>query len=334
MATVNELFDKELLGDACIIDTDSRIIIIPEHLLPFGVESDESSKIVKFKMVNIFDDYANLSFRINYKNADGVFDTYLIQDVIEKDGQLEFSWVIKRNALITKGFLKFIVCVVKLDDNDNIVYEWNTTIAKAPVLEGLEDEWRNQEAYKRDIVAQLRDMFRTDQTFRDALDMFLTEVKEELDLKFNNDFEKSFRERTTKYFIGYDANDYSETGLGIKETTKNIKNGGYNWSNYSYLDVYYSFYGKTEIKRIVPEEGVTFNIRSFNLPNDTSSTAFSMTELGIRFDGPTLSVTNATKVAWDGNSTSNVTVSEAINDFAAGYIYKIVCYIDYKEVHS
>ena len=60
MATANEIFDQELLGDTCIIDTDSRIVIVPENLLPFGVESDESCKVIKFKMDNIFENIEDL----------------------------------------------------------------------------------------------------------------------------------------------------------------------------------------------------------------------------------------------------------------------------------
>lgn len=331
MATANEIFDQELLGDTCIIDTDSRIVIVPENLLPFGVESDEASKVIKFKMENIFEDYTKLSFRINYKNALGVYDMYLVKDVVDKDGTLEFSWIIGRNAAAAKGVLQFVVCVVETDENGEIIYEWNTTIARGPILEGLELEDIDA-AYRRDIVSQLKDMFRTDQTFRDALDMFLAEVNANVDSKINNDMAAAISSRTTKYFIGYDANDQFETGLGLKGTKKTIKSGGYNWQDYDYLDVYYSYFGKVEVKRIIPEDGVTFVIRSMNLPNDSNSTAMSFSEFGFKFDGPNIEITFAVKESWDGTSASNAVSTEAIETLEAGYIYKIVCYRDYKEL--
>lgn len=125
----------------CTIDTESRKITIPMTLYPFGVESDEKSNNIWFKMPNIFgDDVENLTFYVNYKNADGFKDVYVVDDVEVIDGYIYFSWNLFRNVTAKKGTIFFIVCVRKSDEEGAITFEWNTTLATAPVLEGLEAE--------------------------------------------------------------------------------------------------------------------------------------------------------------------------------------------------
>lgn len=144
MSTIDEALAMATVDDVeaiCTIDTDSRKISIPQRLLPFGVESDEKSNRIRFKMPNIFgNDVSNLSFYINYKNADGAKDVYIIDDVSIVDEYIYFTWILHRNVTVSKGSIYFILCVRKSDENGIITFEWNTTLATATVLEGLEAE--------------------------------------------------------------------------------------------------------------------------------------------------------------------------------------------------
>lgn len=158
MSTIDEALAAATVDDVeavCIIDTDTRQVSIPQILLPFGVESDEKSNRIRFKMPNIFgDDVSTLSFYINYKNADGFKDVYIIDDVSVADGYITFTWLLGRNVTVSKGTIYFILCVRKSDEDGKITFEWNTTLAPATVLEGLEAEIIDDpEAYS--IIQQL-----------------------------------------------------------------------------------------------------------------------------------------------------------------------------------
>lgn len=325
MPTPEEIFNNELGPDVCTINTNTRIIDVPSSIYPLGVESDQCSKVVKFKMENIFDNYQELSFRINYKNAEGVYDMYLIKDVTESDGNLEFSWTIGRNAVSVKGIVQFVVCVVKTDEVGNIVYEWNSAIASGTSLPGLELS-EIDETLKYDIVTQLKNVFQTDVTFKASLSQFLAEVKQEVS--------DMVSVKTTKCVVSFDypnENNSVINGLGKKDVRRSLQHGDSVWSDFDYVDLYYSYFGYTEVRRVVPREGATYNLRSMNIPNDTKSTGISFGEICVTFDGIWLNIVSAIKMSWDGKADSNVSIVEAGDNLEAGYIYKAVCYKEYKE---
>ena len=136
--TAEELLSIGDDGTLCIIDTDTRCINIPASLQPFGVESDENSKKVRFKMNNIFGDITGLRFCVNYRNPQGGTDSHICTDVTLTDGYIEFVWTISRYATMYSGDLSFIVCIKRINPDAKITYEWNTTLAKASILGGLE----------------------------------------------------------------------------------------------------------------------------------------------------------------------------------------------------
>lgn len=125
----------------CIIDADSRKITVPDEYKLLGVESDENVERVYFKCPKIVGDGIDLStlgLRINYQNANSQKDSYPVDDLTVENEFITFSWLLSRKAVAYKGAVKFIVCAVRIGDNAEISNEWNTTLASAEVLEGLE----------------------------------------------------------------------------------------------------------------------------------------------------------------------------------------------------
>ena len=127
----------------CEIDAETRKITVPETYKILGVESDEDSERVYFRAPRIVGDkidLATLGLRINYQNANSQKDSYPVDDLTVENEFITFSWLLSRKAVAYKGAVKFIVCAVRIGDNAEISNEWNTTLASAEVLEGLEGD--------------------------------------------------------------------------------------------------------------------------------------------------------------------------------------------------
>lgn len=128
----------------CEIDAETRKITVPETYKILGVESDEDSERVYFRAPRIVGDkidLATLGLRINYQNANSQKDSYPVDDLTVENEFITFSWLLSRKAVAYKGTVKFIVCAVRIGDNAEISNEWNTTLASAEVLEGLEVDY-------------------------------------------------------------------------------------------------------------------------------------------------------------------------------------------------
>lgn len=128
----------------CEIDAETRKITVPESYKILGVESDKDVERVYFKCPKVVGDGIDLStlgLRINYQNADGQKDSYPVDDLTVENEFITFSWLLSRKAVAYKGTVKFIVCAVRTGDDGMVRNEWNTTIASAEVLEGLEADF-------------------------------------------------------------------------------------------------------------------------------------------------------------------------------------------------
>lgn len=153
MATAEQLLAEVTEVDKKLyIDFDTRQILIPNSIHQLGVESDDDVKKLTFSVPKIYYDCDLSTFRIfiNYMNARKEGDLFSVkkEDVREVDGNLEFDWIVGRHAVAYKGTAIFNVCMKKgsmqpdpVDATQEIFVvdqEFNTTVAKLPVLEGLE----------------------------------------------------------------------------------------------------------------------------------------------------------------------------------------------------
>ena len=137
-----------------VINSSTRQFNIPGADLVFGVESDSGSEIKEFqcqRYVGNNVDLAGSFIRINYRNANGDIDSYLVKDVSVEGENVLFSWELSPKVTMYKGQVKFVVCVVGADTK----VKWHTTLGTGQVLEGLEPDDSIVESQTADVVAQL-----------------------------------------------------------------------------------------------------------------------------------------------------------------------------------
>lgn len=143
--------------DKCVIDPESREIVIPETYQILGVESDEKVERIEFECPKIVGDNIDLSklqIRINHQNANGDKDQYIVEDVETNGDNIEFSWLLSRKVTMYRGTVNFVVCAVKVS-GETIQNEWNTTLATSQVLEGLEVDTPKPTEEQSDVITQL-----------------------------------------------------------------------------------------------------------------------------------------------------------------------------------
>lgn len=123
-----------------VIDSDLRTISIPAGFGSLGVESDDDVRRLKFRLPKMYGEFdlSEFDIRINYVNAGGQTDIYLVDDKAVDGDSITFSWLAGRTATKYKGSTRFIVCFKKSGSDGMIQREFNTTVAALPVLEGLE----------------------------------------------------------------------------------------------------------------------------------------------------------------------------------------------------
>ena len=146
--------------DKCVIDPESREIIIPETYQILGVESDEKVERIEFQCPKIVGDNIDLSqlqIRVNYQNAGSEKDQYIVDDVATDGDNITFSWLLSRKVTTYRGTVQFIVCAVKVSGS-TITNEWNTALAESEVLEGLEVDDPIPSEEQSDVIAQLIEM--------------------------------------------------------------------------------------------------------------------------------------------------------------------------------
>lgn len=105
-------------------------------------------------------------------------------------------------------------------------------------------------------------------------------------------------------------------------------------SDYDYLDIYYAFWGVTEIRTVSPAALENNNyclLRSFNLPDtvgtDGSISGISLAEISLKITGQDVTIDHATVTSWSGSASSNTAAYASDGDYdshSAGYVYKIV----------
>lgn len=143
----------------CTIDPETRVITIPPEYQLLGVESDEKAERIYFKCPKIVGDDIDLSklaLRVNFRNAGRMVDQYRVDDIAVDGDNITFSWLLSRRVTQYEGDVNFIVCAVRVHDDATITNEWNTTIATATVLEGLEvDYLPDEEEQARDLLKEL-----------------------------------------------------------------------------------------------------------------------------------------------------------------------------------
>lgn len=139
MPTAYEVLSTEECDDILVVDLETRSIIIPKNISVLGVEADDETRVLHFQIPRYYCsvDLSEFEIRVNYKNANGEGDMYVVSESVLEGDLIKFDWVVGRHAYAKKGNVKFSVCFKDMD-GATVVREFNTTVATLPVLEGLE----------------------------------------------------------------------------------------------------------------------------------------------------------------------------------------------------
>ena len=141
----------------CTIDSNTREIIFLDNSECFGVEFDKNTQRIEFSCPKIVGDNLDLTkciCRINYINAKGYRDSYLIDDILADGDNITFTWKLKGKVTAGRGNCLFIFCARQVNENGVIEKEWNTTVAKASIKRGLETNSHIEEEYS-DILESI-----------------------------------------------------------------------------------------------------------------------------------------------------------------------------------
>lgn len=141
----------------CSIDSNTREIIFLDNSECFGVEFDKNTQRIEFSCPKIVGDNLDLTkctCRINYINAKGFRDSYLIDDILVDGDNITFTWALKSKVTAGRGICLFIFCARQVNENGVIEKEWNTTVAKASIKRGLETNSHIEEEYS-DILESI-----------------------------------------------------------------------------------------------------------------------------------------------------------------------------------
>lgn len=141
----------------CSIDSNTREIIFLDNSECFGVEFDKNTQRIEFSCPKIVGDNLDLTkctCRINYMNAKGYRDSYLIDDILVDGDNITFTWALKSKVTAGRGICLFIFCARQVNENGVIEKEWNTTVAKASIKRGLETNSHIEKEYS-DILESI-----------------------------------------------------------------------------------------------------------------------------------------------------------------------------------
>lgn len=138
-----------------VIDHYTRSIIIPSGIKSLGVENDDDVLRLNFRMPRYLGtvDLYEFNIYINYINAQGKDDVYDVDDATIVGDDITFSWRVGPTATAYIGTTSFNVRMIITDSDSVIQQEYNTTVAKLPVLQGLKCSKRAVSKYS-DILAQ------------------------------------------------------------------------------------------------------------------------------------------------------------------------------------
>lgn len=136
------------------INSNTRYFSIPGSDLVFGVTADSETERKYFQCPRHVGDNLDLAgcfIRINYRNANGKTDFYLVDDLVVDGDNVKFSWLLSPKVTEYKGQVKFVVCAVGPD----LKLLWHTAQGSGQVLEGLEPDNSHVVSQTADVVAQL-----------------------------------------------------------------------------------------------------------------------------------------------------------------------------------
>lgn len=239
MATAEELLAT--VGNEeniIVIDSDLRTMTFPASVKNIGVENDKDVHKLNFMMPRYFSEYdlSTFNIRINYLNAQGDGDMYVVTDPTVEEDAIYFTWLVGRHACLYRGAVTFIVCLKLADGEGDVAQEYNTTLASLQVLPGLETEPTILET-DYDIIEQLLLTIQdTNSKIKAVLDSGMTAdelgniAKEQKTLKARMDEFASLPDGSTAgdaeltdIRVGADGTTYASAGDAVRGQVSDLK---------------------------------------------------------------------------------------------------------------
>lgn len=164
MATLDEVIsqmsEEDYFSDPIqfIIDSDLRMISVPDRGVVAGVVGDKNVNRINFQMPRYYNgfDMSKFKTRINYVDAKGNPNYYTVTDSIIKDDLLIFSWLVDADVVAYVGTVAFSVNMVFTDGNGVTKQAFNTSDAgRLKVLEGIQVEKYTTPEEQADILSRL-----------------------------------------------------------------------------------------------------------------------------------------------------------------------------------
>lgn len=144
MTSIDELIETMSVEDYTndniqfIIDEDLRTVTIPSKGVIAGVVGDKNINRINFKMVKNYNgfDMSDFEIRINYKNAIGTMNYFIVNEKTITNDSILFSWIVESDVTNHPGKVEFAVTFISYN---NLIIErrFNTAISTINVLEGL-----------------------------------------------------------------------------------------------------------------------------------------------------------------------------------------------------
>ena len=137
-----------------VVNPSTRQFNIPGADLVFGVTADSGSVVKEFQCPRYVGNKLDLAacfIRMNYRNANGEIDSYLVENVTVDGDNIVFGWELSPKVTMYKGNISFVMCATGPDTK----VKWHTTLGRGQVLEGLEPDNSTVESETADVVVQL-----------------------------------------------------------------------------------------------------------------------------------------------------------------------------------
>ena len=153
-----------------IIDNDLRTVKLPDGFT-IGVYNDKDVNDIVVQMPRYYKelDLSPFAISVNFVGADGTPDRYLVTNRSAQSNKIVFHWLVGRNAFLADGTMAFSFCLRKMS-GQTVVNEFNTTVVRTDVLEGLETDVTPTPEQQSSIDAAIADMQAAVDAMNDALD--------------------------------------------------------------------------------------------------------------------------------------------------------------------
>lgn len=161
MATADELI-MQITGEdyhedlQFIIDENLRTIAIPKDGVVLGVCGDKDINRVNFRMNRYYNgfDMSEFNIRINYINANGEPNYFVVSDIQVDVEYIIFTWLVEAHATRYVGEVSFCVRLFT-ESEGKIDSQFFSTIGKAVVLENIDVDSMVPEEEVVDMITKL-----------------------------------------------------------------------------------------------------------------------------------------------------------------------------------